>query len=480
MEYSESPPSPYATAVALSQGGYDYKSAIADIVDNSVTAKAENIWIQIATTNDDNPIVRIWDDGYGMDQRSLANAMKYGSEDSSGLGRFGMGLKSASTSMADCLNVFSRKGRDEDLRIANWDMERIKESGWRLGQGIATDAQKEIFERYIQASGTLVEWQNIKGLGKPGTFTAHKKGIVVRYLREHLALVFHRFLNHENRPRKIFINDEEVKGWNPIPVDEPDCELDLIKTIDMTDEEGNTHQMVLRCYLLPGKLSWTSDDEKSKYKMNQAVKYQGLYVYREDRTITSGDWLDLVSKEPHLNLCRFELDIPRELDTILELNYQKTKVVIEEGIAQVLDRIWKPSRIKGQEKYRDTNRRTGMQDPAPDHAQSSRAISAVESSISTSDVERVDEHTTRVNTTDSSYIVETVQTPREVLVDPIESEAIWLWKPTYREGDKVAVQLNKSHEYYQRVYRRFQDSRPMINALDMVFWSLADLCYGRI
>ena len=59
--------------------GYSLNTAISDLIDNSITAKASNVWIDFEW-DDEKTWISISDDGIGMDEEKLKNAMKIGSQ----------------------------------------------------------------------------------------------------------------------------------------------------------------------------------------------------------------------------------------------------------------------------------------------------------------------------------------------------------------------------------------------------------------
>lgn len=478
MTYEECPPDPYATQVALSQGGYSFVQAVADVIDNSITAHANNLWLELGITQDNNPIVYIWDDGYGMDASELGNAMKYGSGGSSGLGRFGMGLKSASTSISRSLDVFSRKGPEETLLRANWDMDRVqRDAAWNVGQGPANDEYRRLFERHIGASGTLITWEKIYGLGVPGTFNNNKKGQQIRRLKEHLSLVFHKFI--ESGSINIHIGDEPIEPWSPFPTDEPDCTTELDTRIQVEDGDAES-EIRLVCHILPDRHTWSSGDERKRFKSDKAgTRHQGFYVYRENRIISAGGWLGVQSMEPHANLCRFELHLPRELDNYLEVNYQKTKVEPDDELVEAITHLSNPVRIMGITKARQANRRRGDDESSPDHAASSRVISERYNSVSNSQIESIDDSSARVTTKSDRIVIRGATRHDDILVNHVSQlDFMALWKPTC-SNNRVGVEINTQHDFYQRVYRPLAEIPIATKGLDMIFWSLANICFGE-
>ncbi len=162
------PPDPARVMEGLRDTGYDFNTAVADIIDNSIAAKAEHVDILMEMDPEGQAFVYIADDGCGMDLDGLKNAMKYGSavrEDKASLGKFGLGLKTASTAFCRSLSVISR-GTDKEMRKVQWDLDYIAEMGaWNLRQPDITEDEKMYLEEVCgEGTGTLVIWEKIDRL----------------------------------------------------------------------------------------------------------------------------------------------------------------------------------------------------------------------------------------------------------------------------------------------------------------------------
>ena len=132
MTNSELIPSARRLMESLRDIGYDLAAAVADLVDNSIDADASSVAVDIG--HDGNGAwLRIADDGGGTESR-LDEAMRYGSTRSYGatdLGRFGLGLKTASLSQCRRLTVATRSTTRGPIRIRRWDLDRVaKTDSW--------------------------------------------------------------------------------------------------------------------------------------------------------------------------------------------------------------------------------------------------------------------------------------------------------------------------------------------------------------
>ena len=115
------PPRAHTLISATRHIGYSLESAIADLIDNSIAARARNVEIDFIDTTES--YIAILDDGFGMTDEELTSAMQYGSSDPSNnrsendLGRYGLGLKTASMSQCKKMTVATKR-----WRICHWSM----------------------------------------------------------------------------------------------------------------------------------------------------------------------------------------------------------------------------------------------------------------------------------------------------------------------------------------------------------------------
>ena len=185
---------------SLREIGYSTEVAVADLIDNSITANCSEIQIYAVT----KPIVSfaILDNGNGMSETELIEAMRLAGKnqhdirDKNDLGRFGLGLKTASFSQCKKLTVVTKcKG---SISCRQWDLNYIAEKNeWFL----ITPEDYKSFPLYSEfeklENGTLVIWEEIDKI--PSANFAD----MIDKLRKHLSLVFHKFLEGQ-MPLKTF------------------------------------------------------------------------------------------------------------------------------------------------------------------------------------------------------------------------------------------------------------------------------------
>jgi len=314
--------------------GYHLETSIADIIDNSISAEARNVWIE-CSWDGENSTIAIRDDGHGMSEEVLINAMRPGSKnplqerDPKDLGRFGLGLKTASFSQCRKLTVGS-KAENSDTAIRCWDLDYVNLCGeWRLARPNPEDIPAEFSALNDMKSGTVVLWEKIDRMIK-GTETDNQKHQDLFFeqldiLKSHLSMVFHRFLEKPNG-LKIFINGKEIRPWDPFLRNHPSTQHLPLGFI-----EYGGKQIIVKPFVLPHR---SKLDDKS-YELAGGPggwnDRQGFYVYRNERLIVPGDWLGLVfkkgqpiRKEQHTKLARIMVDIPNSFDGDWKIDVKKS------------------------------------------------------------------------------------------------------------------------------------------------------------
>lgn len=324
--------------------GYNLDSAIADIVDNSIAAGSKNVDISFFPI--DGAFISILDNGHGMDSNALNSAMQYGSKnpvdvrDAKDLGRFGLGLKTASLSQCKCLTVISKQGNIVEGR--RWDLDYVAETGlWSLivldDQEIASVPQSDALMAY--ESGTLVVWQKLDRL-KAGEINFEQAlGRKIDGVREHLALVFHRYLSGEKgiTKMKLTINGERVPPVDPF--------LTAKSVQPMDDEILVVHgqKIVVRPYILPHISKMTPEEIKTLGGKDGLRKQQGFYVYRNKRLLVWGTWFRMMRQGDLSKLARVQVDLPNTLDDLWTLDIKKSSALppaeVRNNLAIIIDRI---------------------------------------------------------------------------------------------------------------------------------------------
>jgi hypothetical protein len=344
--------SPYAPALIESMRavGYSLESAVADIVDNSISAGARLIRLRFSPY--DEPYVAIIDDGSGMDPGELKEAMRHGSQNPNDerspddLGRFGLGLKTASLSQCRQLTVATLKGGQ--LSAARWDLDVIATTErWTL---LLLD-QQEIWKLPFfdvlqsQGRGTLVLWRALDrlSLGEESVEAGLGEGMV--RVREHLALVFHRFLSQDGHRRgiEISVNEDPVPPRDPFLIWHKATQTLPEERIRIAGSVVAVQPYILPHYskLAPKELELAGGEEGLR-------RQQGFYVYRNRRLIIWGTWFRLARQEELTKLARVRVDMPNSLDHLWTLDIKKSAahppIEVRQGLRRIVERIAEGSR----------------------------------------------------------------------------------------------------------------------------------------
>ena len=333
--------------------GYSLEAAVSDIIDNSITAKAENIEVNFFPEHSDGPYIYILDDGYGMAEPVLEEAMRYGSRSPTevraedDLGRYGLGMKTASLSQCRKMTVLTKSGGKMSGR--SWDLDFVlKKKTWSLL--ILEEEDMRLVPGYDklvnQEQGTIVVWQNLDRLFAGDLDPKNALGKKMDILRDHLSLVFHRYIAGEQGIRKTRIS------LNNRPVTPTDPFLSGKSTQTFDDEiiRIENSEIVVRPYTLPHLSKLTKEEIDSLGGKDGLRKGQGFYVYRNKRLLIWGEWFRLMRKGELSKLARIRVDIPNSLDDLWVLDIKKSTAtppeVVRRNLAHFIDKVAAESKRK--------------------------------------------------------------------------------------------------------------------------------------
>ncbi len=327
--------------------GYDAPEAVADLVDNSIAAGARRVDITIEFAGAESWI-RIADDGRGMDARTITEAMRYGSHrtyDDDDLGRFGLGLKTASMSQCRRLTVASRPSKKvARVEARQLDLDLVEESdSWDIVVLGADERPERVREPLLKHTGTVVLWEDLDRIlnyKNPGSEWARLRLLsLAETLDTHLGMVFHRFLAGEVPRRgklRISINGTVVEPWDPFARAEP-ASVEL-KPLEL-ELNASTGSGIVRLepFVLPPKDGFSSDAAHRRAAGPENWnRQQGLYIYRSFRLIQSGGWSRMRTQDEHTKLARIALLFNPELDATLGINVAKMRVTLPSELKDLL------------------------------------------------------------------------------------------------------------------------------------------------
>jgi len=321
--------------------GHTLMTAVADIIDNSLDAKAENIRIRFLVDDDRVVAVRIRDDGIGMTPPVLQDAMTLGKQQTrsvAALGHFGIGLKAASLSQALTLTVYSRNYFGDPCAM------RIRRGSFNgeVLNGSAAESGYEWDARGPASTGTVVEWQNLEGVNQSQLATERRSWLerTIASLLQTLGLTFHRII--QDRGIRITIDTWDVRVGAPglprkvEPRDPFQFHLSgqagYPTSIAATMSDGA--RLEAECFILPPR----SDSPSAWLLGRNPVEWQGLYVYRHDRLLQAGGWLDVRQDDRRLRLARMRINVTEQLERHLRLRHEKSGVTATPEFIAALER----------------------------------------------------------------------------------------------------------------------------------------------
>lgn len=320
--------------------GYTLRTAIADLIDNSISAEAKNVWITFLWDGVDS-FISVLDDGIGLSGQELSQAMRPGSKNpqqernKSDLGRFGLGLKTASLSQCRSFTVASKL--NGEMSIRRWDQDHIVDTDkWEIYLTARAGFQDRLHQLDRLDAGTLVLWEKLEETKGKGPLSQQKmQDIFLQQadsVKEHLAMVFHRFLEGSSPDLKIYISGDpnnfgeqhRVQPWDPFMTNHP-------ATIKTPEERIVTISGTIkfRGFILPHKDKLDKHQYDIAAGPNGWTSQQGFYIYRGRRMLVSGGWLGmgnerLWTKEEPYKLARIKIDIPNTADKEWDIDIKKS------------------------------------------------------------------------------------------------------------------------------------------------------------
>lgn len=326
IETLEVLPDPVSLIESMRAIGYTPETALADLIDNSISAGASDVRIEYDAT--DEQFVAILDNGHGMDAAELTNAMRHGSRNptdtrsSQDLGRFGLGLKTASLSQCRRLTVLSKQG--DQIHARCWDLDVVQtENRWVVVVPSAGERKKLPLydELMVLDSGTLVVWQSLDRLMSGSSRPSDEMTARMANLHGHLSFVFHRYTRREGSlpAVAVTVNGLKLKQLDPFLKDNS-----FTQPLEGQNIRVDGALITVQPYVLPHMSHLTIDQTEAAGGREGLRTNQGFYVYRNRRLVIWGTWFRLVPKEEFFKLTRVQVDIPNSLDHLWSLDIKKS------------------------------------------------------------------------------------------------------------------------------------------------------------
>jgi hypothetical protein len=334
--------------------GYDFETALADLIDNSITAKAKNIDLYYQTNSNEELFLQLIDDGVGMSRQELIEAMRFGTEKTirskDDLGRFGLGLKTASISQARRFTVTSKK--NDQISSFTWDLDEIKiHSDWKMIENSKDEFKSNNFYSKVEHlnSFTIVHWEKIDKLDNEISIFKNLFDIFLGHItrsEKHISLTFHRFLE---KNLDIRFNNNKIIPIDPFLTRHPKTIFKEEQFITTKTSEGNKEKVLFQMYVLPYHKDLNQKDYDTLGGLEK-LDDQGFYVYRNKRLMISGTWFGIKTRKDLFSNARIRVDIPNSLDDLWSIDVKKQRakipaVVLEQLKGEVSDAVERSRKI---------------------------------------------------------------------------------------------------------------------------------------
>jgi hypothetical protein len=483
-------PSAARLVESLRDTGYNKEAAFADIIDNSIAANATRIEVELQYMFGEFRVI-ITDNGDGMSEEQLKNAMRYGSpkrNNPKSLGKFGMGLKTASTAFCRRLVVLSQQNGNQVARA--WDIDKIISSDrWEL-ETPDSDNYYDDFEAlndFSEHSGTIIIWENIDRLVSIGSDSQMRKQLenLGKELSQELSAVFFKYITSGEVTITMKIGETPVydlQGWDPLcttlNLNGSGARSRVLKEKSVPIEIGEKKLLfTVKGSVIPSQNELTADERND---VRYSLDNQGFYIYREGRLIWHDGWPHrMYKKESKITRLRVELNFDHELDDVFSIDFRKSRVIIPIDIRDELKRLvapWRQELLKGQERLISANtKRT--------HGPADKAIDKHKTQTKNSEL-KVDGDTVTIRNQNQMKpaLIEGIRVYDNKTVRVHEEETLFgddLWEPSCDEEGNTCVSLGKSHPYFHKMYNVCKDNVEAIKALDMLLWSMANAEHGE-
>ncbi len=513
---------------ALGRIGYDPVSAILDIVDNSVSASATSIVIKVNTESEKRTegqrgrpraILKslvIVDNGCGMDEKGLDNALTLGSSaqlyHAKTFSKFGMGLKSAAASLGKQLEVVSRSENDLDnVCKVVLDQDLIVEKGkyvYNLTDPTDEDL-KELDACTDGKSGTVIRITKLFHEALPSTSE------IIRGLQDRAGVIYYYYLRgmvDGVKRLSLKIDDSDVLPVDPLFIDEIDTDngdldehhwdglnpkwITRSQAIQL-DTTGSTWAQV-EITQLPHPPSVERKGLMSRKSCRDryliAAGNYGFYIYRNWRLISWADRLDFVPQDQDLYAFRGRLLINSDADDILNINVTKSRVNLSEIAQDQLKPEAQEAVKKSRTAWKTAHRVTVESLTQGPHDAANQELNRI--SLLQADEDRLDEsvapveekkelekrrnkavNTKPITLEDEQHLKETGQ--RILYVDTLDKNQ--LWERAHDPTEGLVVRVNSSHRFCRDILDIVHDNINLLKVMDVLFYSIArgeyDLVY---
>jgi hypothetical protein len=455
--------------------GYGNYEAVADLVDNSIDADAQSIGIRVQQRSG-QPYISIADTGIGMTRDVLDQAMRLGSltarDLNSDLGKFGMGLVTASLSIARRCHVITRT--EDGCWSSAWDVDEVvTRNAFVKHLDAATKEEINALNDEIGAdsSGTLVILTNCDNLGN------RNMSAFASNLKSHLGRVHRYFIQ---AGRQVRVNDEVIGPIDPLQLSDSGTKtvIDEEFPIRLSDDGQEKKESVrARIVLVP-------EVPSSELDVGRSLKAQGFYIMRNQREIMNAVPL-FFTKHNDFNRMRAELFFPGTLDRMVGIEFTKRQVNLDQSLYDQLAATLVPTcrAIKRQEATKKRFETSDAQEQL--HKQSAKAIAekdkllikpkaVIEKRLARKNIGNG--HSGKTESEHDRKNLTRTQALETRLNCEIREERLGPNGQIYEcdmEGRKIILRYNVEHPFYQRfIVDNISDSR-VVTAADFLIYSMA-------
>lgn len=328
--------------------GYSLESAVADVIDNSISAQATTVEVYTEWRNCD-PVMAVMDDGLGMSPSEAQAAMQLGAvgpvnaRSAEDLGRFGMGLKTASFSQCKSLSLITRKDDSEIWYGLRWNLNLVeRENSW-LVEEIESSECQEVLNGigFPFSKGTAVVWNDFDRAIDPTAASGERDyDRRIAALIEHLALIFHRFIRGDDVPHKIILrlNGKSIEAKDPFAT-KPEPNKQASTLLSNESIRLGSFPVRIKAYLLPHPTNFSHSFANKVSPKGDHQSGQGIYIYRAGRLIVPGGWHKLAKASEANKLARIQVDFTNDADSLWRIDVRKSRIDLPSSLREQLRRV---------------------------------------------------------------------------------------------------------------------------------------------
>ena len=367
VKFEDASPNPEHLIKSIAEQGYSLETSLADLMDNSISANSNKIEVLIDTDSEPFKLF-LADNGEGMSEDELSANMQFPSNSpddkrlKSDLGRFGLGMKTASFSQTRKFTVLSKKKGEKKFHGRTWDVDFLKVNGWKIIINSDQEVANLMYQYNLLSKdllnsfdnyepNTIVIWEGLYKFENYLKEDNRKEALnreVTDVTSDYLALVFHRFMEKDINPLKIRINNTIVSPFNPFPVEEKD-----FRQIEPKQSFFSSDVIKIEGFVLPSRAITESKKGITKWTTRNRglMDMEGLYIYRADRIILFGGWNGIVKKAPRLQLARLKVEVGNSVDHLIHLNVAKSQIVVPHELRNAFEDYIHELKVEAEKEY---------------------------------------------------------------------------------------------------------------------------------